>query len=64
LNRAYGRTRLEQACQRARLLDVCSYRSIKSILVAKLETQPVSSPPIVTTVLVTHDNLRGAPYYQ
>lgn len=64
LNREHGRTRLEQACQRARLLDVCSYRSIKSILAAKLETQPVASPPSVTPVLVTHDNLRGAPYYQ
>jgi transposase len=64
LNREYGRTRLEQACQRARLLDVCSYRSIKSILDAKLETQPVPSQPVVTAVLVTHDNLRGAPYYQ
>ena len=65
LNREHGRTRLEQACQRARLLDVCSYRSIKSILAAKLETQPVASPqPVITPVLVTHDNLRGAPYYQ
>lgn len=42
LNREHGRTRLEQACQRARWLDVCSYRSIKSILDAKLETQPGS----------------------
>ena len=64
LNRHYGSTRLEQACQRARLLDVCSYPSIKSILDTKLETQPVPAPPVVTAVLVTHDNLRGASYYQ
>ena len=64
LNRHYGSTRLEQACQRARLLDVCSYASIKSILDTKLETQPVPAQPVVTAVLVTHDNLRGAPYYQ
>jgi len=55
---------LEQACQRARLLDVCSYPSIKSILDTKLETQPVPAPPVGTAVLVTHDNLRGASYYQ
>jgi len=64
LGRRHGRPRLEQACQRALLLDVCSYRSIKSILDTKLETQPLLSPPSVTKVLVTHDNLRGAPYYQ
>ena len=64
LNRHYGSTRLEQACQRARLLDVCSYSSIKSILDTKLETQPVPEPPSSTAGLVTHDNLRGAAYYQ
>ncbi len=64
LNRHYGSTRLEQACQRARLLDVCSYRSIKSILDTKLETQPGPEQSVVTAGLVTHDNLRGAPYYQ
>ena len=64
LNRHYGSTRLEQACQRARLLDVCSYSSIKSILDTKLETQPVPTQPGVTAGLVTHDNLRGAAYYQ
>lgn len=64
LNREHGSTRLEQACQRALLLDVCSYPSIKSILKAKLEAQPLPHQPVLTAVLVTHDNLRGAPYYQ
>ena len=64
LGRHHGRTRLEQACQRALLLDVCSYRSIKSILDAKLETQPVSAPATPPLTLVTHDNLRGGHYYQ
>ena len=64
LSHHHGRSRLEQACQRALLLDVCSYPSIKSILDTKLETQPVPAPPVVTAVLVTHDNLRGASYYQ
>lgn len=64
LSRHHGHNRLEQACQRALLLDVCSYRSIKSILESKLETQPVSSSPVVTPVLVAHDNVRGGHYYQ
>jgi len=64
LSRHHGRSRLEQACQRALLLAVCSYPSIKSILESKLETQPVASPPVVTSVLVTHDNVRGGHYYQ
>jgi transposase len=64
LSRHHGRHRLEQACQRALLLDVCSYPSIKSILESKLETQPVLSTPVATVALVTHDNLRGGHYYQ
>jgi len=52
---------LEQACQRAVVLDVCSYPSIKSILESKLETQPILSTP---ATLVTHNNLRGGHYYQ
>jgi hypothetical protein len=55
---------LEQACQRAVLLDVCSYRSIKSILDAKLETQPAPTSTAAPLVLVAHDNLRGGHYYQ
>jgi transposase len=64
LSRQHGRSRLEQACQRALLLDICSYPSIKSILESKLETQPVPSTPVATGALVTHDNLRGGHYYQ
>lgn len=64
LGRLYGKARLEQACQRALRLEVCCYRSIKSILEAKLDTQPLPAQPAVAANLVTHDNLRGAPYYQ
>ncbi len=62
LGRSYGVARLEQACQRALLLDVCSYRSIQSILEAKLENEPLPSGPLATTPL-THKNLRGGDYY-
>jgi len=61
LSRHHGHSRLEQACQRAVVLDVCSYPSIKSILESKLETQPILSTP---ATLVTHNNLRGGHYYQ
>jgi transposase len=64
LGRLYGKSRLEQACQRALRLQVCCYRSIKSILEAKLDSQPLPAPSAAAATLVTHDNLRGAPYYQ
>lgn len=62
LARRHGTTRLEQACQRALLLEVCSYRSIRSILEARLEAQPLPSPS-ANRPTVMHPNLRGAPYY-
>jgi transposase len=64
LSHQHGRSRLEQACQRALLLEVCSYPSIKSILESKLETQPAPATPVAAVALVTHDNLRGGHYYQ
>ena len=63
LGRSYGTARLEAACQRALLLDVCSYRSIRSILGAKLEKQPLPPAPLATAP-VSHENLRGGAYYQ
>jgi transposase len=63
LSRHHGRPRLELACQRALVLKVCSYPSIKSILEAKLESQPLPPAATALRVLVAHDNLRGGPYY-
>jgi len=62
LGRVYGHERLEAACKRAVQHDVCSYRSIKSILETKMDTRPVaeSIPPAPTP----HHNLRGEQYYQ
>jgi transposase len=62
LGRRHGTARLEQACQRALLLEVCSYRSIQSILDARLEAQPLP-PPSANRPSVTHPNLRGGHYY-
>ena len=41
LGRGYGHERMEAACRRALALDVCSYRSIQSILKTKLDQQPL-----------------------
>jgi transposase len=62
LARRHGTARLEQACHRALLLEVCSYRSIQSMLDARLEAQPLPSPS-ANRPTVTHPNLRGGLYY-
>ena len=62
LAKAYTATRLEAASQRALLLQVYSYQSLKSILKRSLDRQPMleaesdrSGPH--------HDNIRGPHYY-
>jgi len=62
LAKAYTATRLEAASQRALLLQVYSYQSLKSILKRSLDRQPMleaesdrSGPQ--------HDNIRGPHYY-
>lgn len=59
---AFGEGRLEAACARALHFDVCSYRSVKSILANGLDRAPLpesrpESPPL------NHDNLRGGSYF-
>jgi transposase len=63
LGRRHSTPRLEQACQRALRLEVCSYRSIRSILDARLENQPLPAPTPASHP-VTHANLRGDTYYR
>ena len=60
--KAYSETRLEAASQRALLLGVYSYQSLKSILKNALDQQPTleleaerSGP--------NHNNVRGAEYF-
>jgi transposase len=60
----YHPQRLEAACRRAVTLNVCTYRSIKSILENGLDRQalePIEAPPAYGLV---HGNVRGADYYQ
>jgi transposase len=62
LGKHHGATRLEAACARALALNALSYQSIKSILVHRLESQPL---PLTTTVHapIRHAHIRGAHYY-
>jgi len=63
----YSATRLEAASKRALLLNVCSYRSIRSMLASQLDQQdpPVPDAGGGTEVAspLMHDNVRGAEYF-
>jgi hypothetical protein len=63
LGRHYGRERLEAACRRAVLLDVCTYRSIKSILATATDHRPLPSGDEARGPAILHENLRGRDYY-
>lgn len=63
LGRAYGKERLERACQRALALETCSYRSVQSILKTHLDRQSMPDATL-PAVAITHPNVRGAQYYQ
>lgn len=61
LRRHYGAERLEAACERAVRLDVCSYRSLQSILSTGSDRHnagDAESGPVIV-----HPNLRGQTYY-
>ncbi len=62
LGQRHGAERLEAACRRALHLKAYSYTSVKNILAAGLEHQPLDSDAVQFS-LPTHDNLRGAAYY-
>jgi len=62
LGQRHGEERLEAACLRALHLKAYSYTSVKNILAAGLEHQPLDSDTGQFS-LPAHDNLRGAAYY-
>jgi hypothetical protein len=66
LGKHYSDQRLEAACQRALVLNACSYQSIKSMLEKSLDRQPLPEPGKVVPMVLRahHDNVRGAAYYQ
>src|SRR5215469_11274509 len=62
LAKTFTAARLEAASQRALLLEIYSYQSLKSILKRSLDQQP--TPELETDKSgPRHDNLRGAHYY-
>jgi transposase len=62
LSRKYGPERVEAACTRAVRLKIYRYQSVKSILAAGLDRQPL--PQLVAPdPPVQHANIRGAEYY-
>jgi hypothetical protein len=62
LGKRYGDGRLEAACRRAIRIGACSYKSIASMLKHALDQQPLPGQPAAAPV-ITHDNIRGAQYY-
>lgn len=64
LSKKYTAERVEAAAARALLLNVCSYRSVKSMLERGLDRQPVppgGSAPARTPI--QHSNIRGPRYF-
>jgi transposase len=62
LARVYGNERLENACKRAVHYNAASsFKSIKSILEQKLDSQPLQPQP--QTPVVMHENIRGGKFY-
>ena len=62
LAQQYSRQRMEAAAERALLAQACRYQSVKSILKNSLDVVPLS-PPLPGSPPLTHDNLRGADYF-
>ena len=63
LSKRYSHARLEAACERALALNAPTRRSVLSILRRGLDRVPL--PEEETTItLRTHENVRGATYYQ
>jgi transposase len=58
----YSAQRMEAAAERAICAGACRYQSVKSILKNSLDALPLSPPPPSPPPL-THDNVRGAEYF-
>jgi len=63
LGRLHGGDRLDAACQRAEQLRSYRYRTVEHILRHQQDRLPLEAPPTARP-LVTHENLRGATYYE
>ena len=63
LAKRYTAPRLEAACARARVTGTLTYRSVKSILLAGLDRQPIDEP-LTLQLPAQHAHVRGAAYYR
>jgi transposase len=64
LSHCYESQRVDAACRRALALNVCSYRSIQSILKTGMDREPLpGEQPTVPVCSRHHDNVRGGSYY-
>jgi transposase len=63
LGQRYPATRVEAAAERALLTGAVSYKSLDSILRRRLDQQPLG-PPATARSLPTHENIRGAAYFE
>lgn len=63
LGRVHGADRLDAACQRAERLRSYRYRTVEHILIHQQDRLPLEEPPPARPAL-THENLRGATYYE
>jgi transposase len=63
LAKRYGNARLESACERALLIGSPTRQSVVSILKQGLDCQPLPETDQAETSL-SHENVRGAAYYQ
>ena len=64
LGSRYSSERLEAACRRALAMNVCSYRSIKSILENSLDREPLEPVEVPAAHREVHNNVRGSAYYR
>jgi len=63
LGRRYSPDRVDRACARALKLNLVGYRHIENMLKTGRDQLPLAEAPAAPGV-VTHDNVRGAEYYQ
>jgi transposase len=63
LGRAHGLDRLDAACARAERLRSYRYRTVEHILIHQQDRLPLDEPAPARLAL-THENLRGAAYYE
>ena len=59
----YSSTRMEAAADRALRVGACRFQSVKSILKNSLDQQPLPEPP-PPLLPPSHDNIRGAEYFE